>query len=131
MFVVVFDLAVLTAAAAAPATTGFGAEADTKLGGGGCGEYDDVPLVHLVQFGLLADATPPCGGCCACSAGGDEGGGLLYEDGGWYEGEGSGGSGWYRDDATAAAAARDSAAVPTVCVALFSVTMALVCLSSV
>jgi len=50
----VFDLAVLTAAVA---TTEGDAEADIKLCGGG-DEYDDVPLVHLVPFGLLEDATP-------------------------------------------------------------------------
>jgi hypothetical protein len=131
----VFDLAVLTAAAAA--TTEDDAEEDIKLGGGG-DEYSDVPLVHLVQFGLLADAAaaPPCDGC-VCSADEGSGGFGWYDDeggggcGGWYEDKDSGGSGLYKDDATAVAAERDDEAVATVCVALFSVTSALVCLSSV
>jgi len=143
-----FDLAVLTAAVAAATTEG-DAEEDIKLGGGG-DEYSDVPLVHLVQllFDLLADAAPPCDGCGVCSAAADEGGGGgwyddvgtggggWYDDvgtggGGWYEDKDSGGSGLYRDDAMAVAAERDDEAVATVCVALFSVTSALVCLSSV
>lgn len=114
----VFDLVVLTATVA---TTEGEADADIKLGGGG-DEYDDVPLVHLVQFGLLEDAAPPCS---ACSADGGSGGG------GWYEDRDRGGSGWYKDDAMAVAAERDDEGVATVCVALFSVTRALVCLSSV
>jgi len=65
----VFDLAVF--AAAAVATADGDVETDKKLGGGG-DEYDDVPLVHLVQFGLFADVTLLCGGC-VCSE--DEGSG--------------------------------------------------------
>lgn len=124
----VFDLAVLTAAVA---TTEGDAEAEMKLCDGG-DEYDDVPLVHLVQFGLLEDATPLCG-VCVCSTG-DSCDGGWYEGsggGGWYEDKDSGGSGWYKDDARAVAAERDDEGVGTVCVALFSVTRALVCLSSV
>lgn len=75
----VFDLAVLTAAAVA--TTDGDADTDKKLGGGG-DEYDDVPLVHLVQFGLLVDATLPGDDCDCCSE--DEG--SAVDD--WYEGSG-------------------------------------------
>lgn len=133
-----FDLAVLTAAVAVATTEG-DAEEDIKLGGGG-DEYNDVPLVHLVQLllDLLVDAAPPCDGCGVCSAAADDGGGGgWYDDdvgtggGGWYEDKDSGGSGLYRDAAMAVAAERDDEAVATVCVALFSVTSALVCLSSV
>lgn len=104
----VFDLVVLTAAVA---TT----EGDILCGGGD--EYDDVPLVSLVLFGLLEDATPPWGGC-VCSADGGSGGGW-YEDegrggGGWYEDKDNGGSGWYKDAARAVAAERDDAGVATV-----------------
>lgn len=83
----VFDLTVLTTAAAA--TTDGDAVAARKLGGVG-DEYDDVPLVHLVQFGLLTadDATP-----FGCS----EGGGNTWYD----EDVDGGGKDWYAEDVAA------------------------------
>jgi len=84
--------------------------ADRKLGGGG-DEYDDVLSVHLVQLVDLLVPDPAGDGLCSAV----DNGNCICED-----------------DAAAAAVARDDTlTLFTVCVALFSVTSALVCLSRV